>query len=97
MEDRNSCLVCKNLINKSRCKMEKKGWVAWIQVNYLELQHRCEKYEKKYDFSNLKSCVQSIVDMRPSKIDQENMFLVMSKTQNAPSREIVLAKLKATH
>lgn len=49
LDDRHSCLECANLTPSNSCKeVVKYGkWVAWIDSQWLDKKHRCERFRVK--------------------------------------------------
>ncbi len=46
LDDRHSCLECSNLTPQNSCREVVRGgkFVAWIDSQWLEKKHRCEKF-----------------------------------------------------
>lgn len=95
LDERNYCLDCFHFSKENRCLQANKKFVAWIQSNNLGVKHRCIKWTQKYKFQNLQSCAQAVKDMRPSKANQELMLKIIAEAPDAPTREAVIASVKA--
>ncbi|MBU3609683.1 hypothetical protein ICN32_03795 [Polynucleobacter wuianus] len=49
LDDRHSCLECSNLAPQNWCRGAPKygKWVAWIDSQWLDKKHRCERFRVK--------------------------------------------------